>query len=195
MELQTNDLSREAIGREIKRLRKAKGDAAGGKYTQEDLCRDMGLFFDAPLNVKTLSKFETGRQEPTLTQAVQMAFILSEKLDWRGTLAAIAGAGLRCELARKDELGRMAELADALSRYTRESLEMTNLVYELVNAATYEGMMDVCSDEDRALLDSAKGFKPKRSLDDVLDDILPRLARPEVEMRAEMRALASKPED
>ena len=186
MELQTNDLSREAIGREIKRLRKAKGDAAGGKYTQEDLCRDMDLFFDAPLNVKTLSKFETGRQEPTLTQAVQMAFILSEKLDWRGTLAAIAGAGLRCELARKDELSRMFSITDSLSRYTSESLEMATLIYELVDAATYEGVMTGCSDEDRRLLESAKGFKPERSLDEVLNDIFTRLLRPQVKLKEQI---------
>lgn len=191
MDLQTNDLSREAMGREIKRLRKEKGAAAGGKYTQEDLCRDMGLFFDAPLNVKTLSKFETGRQEPTLTQAVQMAFLLSESQDWRGTLSAIAGAGLRCELARRDELGRAARLAESLQRYTSASLEMANLIYELVDAAAYEGAVANCSDEERALLDMARGFKPQRSLEDVLDDIFTRLLRVEVVMKAK----ASEPEE
>lgn len=80
---QETDLEKWVIGQKIARARNDKNGGSGrhGEYTQEDFCNELQDKFGVDIDVRKLSRIETGKQEPTLSLLVQMAMILDGK-DW-----------------------------------------------------------------------------------------------------------------
>lgn len=94
-------LDRKALGQAIKKQRKLFAErpphvwSYPNGFTQQDLCDRLNSFMDAQINVKTLSRIETGKQEPSFSLIVQIAFLLGGGY-WRATL---------CEMVEESIVG------------------------------------------------------------------------------------------
>lgn len=91
-------LDREALGQAIRGQRRAFGvNDFGSGYpigiTQQGLCDYLNQLFDAEINVKKLSRIETGQQEPSFSLIVQIAIVLGGPW-WRATLCDFVEASL-----------------------------------------------------------------------------------------------------
>lgn len=166
-----NNLSKEGIGKEIKRQRRLHGERIGSNYTQKNLCDDFRSYFDVSLDVNSLSRMERGQQEPSLSQAIQMSLIMCQERDWKSTLIDIASAGIRNDLAYMDGLSAGMELLGSLSNYYDEHLKLIVLLVDLITAARDEGWLSAQSEDDRAFLDEAGVINHDRGVTEILNEI------------------------
>lgn len=176
-------LDREALGQAIKKQRKLYAEMPHNArrfpngFTQQDLCDFMNTLMDAQINVKTLSRIETGKQEPSLSQIVQIAFILGGAY-WRATLCemveeAIIGDPETDQFAWMKNIGDSSMLnANEMDSTARleEFVELQLQMEESVNHvdACMERLSLMFAEMNRALSDPHNALMKKRSQDSQL---------------------------
>lgn len=146
-------LDREEIGKVIKRLRRRYGEVMREKYpngfTQQDLCDLLNNAFDAQINVKKLSRIEAGKQEPSLSLAVQIAVTLGLGY-WRGALCEMAAQSLpdgslisKVSKDSTDVILRHAEADELayLSMYFDYEDQVTEAMRNIQSLVGYMGML------------------------------------------------------
>lgn len=171
-------LDRKALGQAIKKQRKLYSERPHNArrfpngFTQQDLCDFLNTLMDAQINVKTLSRIETGKQEPSLSQIVQIAFVLGGAY-WRATLCemveeSIVGDPETDQFAWMKNIGDSSMLRDNEERATERLEEFFELQLQMEESVNH---VDDCMERlsllfiemNRVLSDPHNALMMKRS--------------------------------